>query len=443
MIPDPFTQRGRRSAADEQGFYPRRSGSALLVTLLIAGLLAAAVGTYLAMTSQGNTNVKRSIGWNAALPLAEAGIEEALSHVMRNTNGFGVDGWTLGSGGYRKQRLLGDGYYSTKIAGSPGGTVFITSTGFGAWRASNYVARTVKVVAQTPSPFIPIGLEATNITFGGSFGADSFDSSSSLYSTGGMYDPAKATALVTIATPGQFLSLGGGSHIRGYVATGPGGTVIMSGSSFVGDETYSGRGIQAGHQTNNFTATFPPVFPPYSPPFDTLDNVQTPTNGTVNGVTYTYLLTGGNYFITNLDSGAYGKSIYVGSNATLYVTGNIDVSKIVFSTNYTSITNRPNLELYVAAPSVTFTPSIVGGTPPQFKVFALPSCETMTLTSGDPFIGIIYAPQVNLRATGHSAVCGAIVAATFACFGTFDIHFDSSTQGIAAKEFRILSWAEL
>jgi hypothetical protein len=439
MIPDPFTQRRKRGTTDDQGLYPRRSGSALLVTLLIAGLLAVAVGTYLAMTSQGSTNVKRSIGWNAALPLAEAGVEEALSHVMKNTNSYAFDGWSLTNGAYRKQRVLGDGYYSTKISGSPGGTVSITSTGFGPWRASSYVARTVKVVAQTPSPFIPIGLEATNIIFGGSFGADSFDSSSPLYSTGGMYDAAKATALVTIATPGQFLSLGGGSHIRGYVATGPGGTVSSSGSSFVGDETYSGPGIQAGHQTNNFTATFPPV------PLPDTDNAQTPTSGTVNGVTYTYVLTGGNnFFITNLDSGAYGKSLYVASNnTTLYVAGNIDLSKIVFSTNYTGLTNRPSLNLYVAAPSITFTPSIVGGTPPQFWVRCLPSCTSMTLTAGTPFIGVIYAPQVNLRAQGNSALCGAIVAATFQCFGTFDFHYDSSTKNIEAKDFRILSWAEL
>lgn len=423
---------------DEQGLYPRRSGSALLVTLLIAGLLAVAVGTYLAMTSQGSTNVKRSIGWNAALPLAEAGVEEALSHVMKNTNSYAFDGWALTNGAYRKQRLLGDGYYSTKIAGSPGGTVSITSTGFGPWRASSYVARTVKVVAQTPSPFIPIGLEATNITFGGGLGADSFDSSSPLYSTGGMYDPAKATALVTIATPGLGFSLAGNSHIRGYVATGPGGTVITGGSSFVGDETYSAGGIQAGHQTNNFTATFPPV------PVPDTDNAQTPTSGTVGGVTYTYVLTGPKYFITNLDSAAYGKSLYVASNnITLYVAGNIDLSKIVFSTNYTGLTNRPSLNLYVAAPSVTFTPAVVGGTPPQFWLYGLPSCTSMTLTAGTPFIGVIYAPQVNLRAQGHSAVCGAIVAATFGCFGTFDFHYDASTKNIEAKEFKILSWAEL
>jgi hypothetical protein len=67
----------------------------------------------------------------------------------------------------------------------------------------------------------------------------------------------------------------------------------------------------------------------------------------------------------------------------------------------------------------------------------------MNLSGGATFIGVIYAPQVDLRAEGHSAVCGAIVAATFECFGTFDLHFDAATRPIQAKEFQILSWAEL
>jgi hypothetical protein len=357
--------------------------------------------------------------------------------VKTNTNEFGKDGWTLSSEGFGKQRLLGDGYYSVTLAGFPGGKVYITSTGYGAWRASNYIARTVQVVAQTPSPFVPIGLVATNIVFGGNFGADSFDSTDPSHSTGGMYDQSKATALATIATPRTLLSLGGGSHIRGYVATGPGGTVSVSGSSFVGDQNYDEKGIQPGHQTNNFSANLPPVFPPFS---STTPRVQTPTNGTVNGVDYTYVLRGGNYFATNLDSAAYGKSLYIASDSTLFVTGNIDLSKIVFAN---SGLTGPHLSLFVAAPSVTFAPSIVGGTPPQFWVFGLPSCTTMTLGSKTTFIGVIYAPTVDLRAEGSAALCGAIVAATFECFGGFDFHYDSSTRGIEAKDFKILSWAEL
>src|SRR6267378_6100207 len=115
-----------------QRYNSRQSGSVLLIVTFIAGVLALMLGTYLAMTSQENLKVKRSIGWNSALPMAEAGIEEACSQVTWNTNGFlwSSDGWTFNtnSWAYNKKRSLGDGYYSVDLSGWAGGIVAITST---------------------------------------------------------------------------------------------------------------------------------------------------------------------------------------------------------------------------------------------------------------------------------------------------------------------------
>src|SRR2546423_1657965 len=70
------------------------AGNTLLVVLLIAGLLTAAIGTYLNLTMQEHKLVKRSLGWNAALPMAEAGIEEVLTHLNKNTSNYTAEGWT-------------------------------------------------------------------------------------------------------------------------------------------------------------------------------------------------------------------------------------------------------------------------------------------------------------------------------------------------------------
>jgi len=128
-----------------QTYNSRQSGSVLLIVTFIAGVLALMLGTYLAMTSQENVTVKRSIGWNAALPMAEAGIEEACSQINANMSGYWKDGWTFNptTFGYNKTRYLGDGYYSVDLSGWPGGLVFMTSTGYGAWTGSNYISRTV------------------------------------------------------------------------------------------------------------------------------------------------------------------------------------------------------------------------------------------------------------------------------------------------------------
>src|SRR5437870_4064482 len=103
----------------------REAGNTLLVVLMIAGLLTAAMGTYLNLTMQEHQTVKRSMSWNAALPMAEAGIEEALSHLNKNTNNWSADGWTTNSAGehVKASRSLGDGSYSVSFSGNPGAMV--------------------------------------------------------------------------------------------------------------------------------------------------------------------------------------------------------------------------------------------------------------------------------------------------------------------------------
>ena len=50
------------------------SGGTLLVVIMVAGILTFGAVSYLALTSQTNKAVMRSMHWNAAMALAEAGI---------------------------------------------------------------------------------------------------------------------------------------------------------------------------------------------------------------------------------------------------------------------------------------------------------------------------------------------------------------------------------
>src|SRR2546423_13241477 len=109
----------------------RAAGSTLLIVILFVGILTLALGSYLALTSNENQAVLRSRCWNAALPLAEAGIEEAFSHITRNAGNYNADGWTpAGTNGYAKQRYIGNDYYKVTIAGTPALGLTVSSTGF-------------------------------------------------------------------------------------------------------------------------------------------------------------------------------------------------------------------------------------------------------------------------------------------------------------------------
>jgi hypothetical protein len=195
--------------------------------------------------------------------------------------------------------------------------------------------------------------------------------------------------------------------------------------------------VQSGHWTNFTTIpNFPPVLAPYN---NTNPWVRIPTNGVVGGTSYDYVLNGGFYYSSNLIASLYGKSMYVSSNATLVLAGNVDLASITFNPNTNA---AAKLSVFIAMPNLSFTPAIINAAPPQFWVYGLPTCTSMKITSSD-FVGVIYAPDMDLSASGNSSVSGAIVAKSFTCTGTFDFHFDDGTGGNAAKKFRITNWAEL
>jgi len=415
-----------------------QTGTTLVVTLITAGVLGLVLGSYLSMTSQENLSVKRSQAWNAALPLAEAGIEEGCSHVSA-TNIYITDGWTFDTNAFsfNKTRVLGDGYYSVNINGWAGGVISITSTGFEPWAGSNYISRTVQITARTPTPYFPSGLIANTINFGGTFHADSFDSRTNLYSTNGQYDPKKATDHALIASPSLVgFALGGTADVAGYV-TSQGGLVTSSGSTSVGDFSWvksKTKGIQPGHFTNNFAVIFPPVMAPYGAG---TAGVKSLAAGTTGGTTYDYMLGGGFYYSSNLAATAYGGTMFVARDSVLVVTGAVSLSQITFNP-----TNGARLSLFFGNPTVTFAASLVNATTGQFWVYALPSCTFMKITGGN-FMGVIYAPGMDLEAEGGASIQGAILARSFQCTGNFDFHSDDAAGATDAKPFAILSWAEL
>jgi hypothetical protein len=416
-----------------QTYTSRQSGSVLLIVTFIAGVLALMLGTYLAMTSQENVTVKRSIGWNAALPMAEAGIEEACSQVTVNMAGYWNDGWTFNTTNmmYNKTRYLGDSYYSVDLNGWPGGLAFITSTGYGAWTGSNYISRTVRITARTPTPFYPNGLIANDVSFHGNFYADSFDSRL------GPYNKNSATDHALIASPpgSSGYTVGGNAHICGYVACAAGATITCGGSATVGDFNYNVKGaIQLSHQTNTYAQVYPPVTMPFNP---TTPGVRVPTSGTVSNQTYNYVLNGGYYYAPDL-AAANGK-MYVGGTVLLLTTGAVNLASITFAVN---LTNPPQLNLVYGGTSLdNFNVSLINGSAPQFWLYGLPSCTSMKMTGAD-FVGVIYAPTMDLSASGGS-ITGAILANTFGCQGQFSFHYDDATAGAVAKKFQILTWNEL
>src|SRR5439155_14719865 len=99
---------------ERQGFGSQ--GSTLVVTLVIAGVIGLTLLAYLSWSSTQNKLTARSQYWNAALVSAEAGIEEALTHLNYTPATHQTNGWTLSGTNYSRQRDFGDGYYVVQIS---------------------------------------------------------------------------------------------------------------------------------------------------------------------------------------------------------------------------------------------------------------------------------------------------------------------------------------
>src|SRR5437660_2806814 len=75
----------------------------LLVTLLLSVIVGILIGSYLSLLQNQHLSVARGQAWNAALVVAEAGIEEAMAHLNSgvSTNNLAVNSWlSLGGGVY-------------------------------------------------------------------------------------------------------------------------------------------------------------------------------------------------------------------------------------------------------------------------------------------------------------------------------------------------------
>src|SRR5437667_4935537 len=213
-----------------------QSGSTLFIILIITGLAGLVLAAYLTLLSSENAATMRSQSWNSSVPVLEAGVEDALSHLnAHGTTNLNCDGWTQSGTIYWMQRSMGNNYYivtiSNWVAGSSNqpivesrgyvNTPLLTASAEQPFLAtvvslggstSNYLARGVRCAAKQEFMFTKAMVAKGNINLSGNnVTTDSFDSASTNYSTNGKYDNTKTKDNGDVATDSSVtnsLSLG-------------------------------------------------------------------------------------------------------------------------------------------------------------------------------------------------------------------------------------------
>jgi hypothetical protein len=290
-------------------------GNVLLLTIVVTGLIGFLLATYLTLVTNQNQATVRSQCWNSAMPVVEAGIEEALQHLNKNgaTNGsLATDGWSGGGTTYTVNRALANAYYSVTIREYHPGTTtnrpIVESKGYvvmplvlasaqgalvatagGGQSTLSYLGRGVRVATSQDFIFSKGMVAKDSIDMNGNnIRTDSFDSTDPLASSNGMYYAAWARDNGDVAVNSSLTNslTAGNADIWGHVSVGPAGTISVGSQGSIGSSDWhinGNRGVQGGWSKNDMNVSFPDVTVPWT------GGAFTPSGGWITNATSTVL----------------------------------------------------------------------------------------------------------------------------------------------------------
>jgi hypothetical protein len=425
--------------------FNKSSGNVLFGTIFITGIICMYLGGYLTLVRNEHKLTNRSQTWNMAIPVAEAGVEEAMTHLQST---FPVikagNGWNYNAGGnLEKLRVLNTNEYFYTVIQENGGKPIITSTGYARPPVeANFISRTIEVTTTyTSYKFNGMVVRETATLGGNTITLDSFDSSTNAYSTNGVYDSRKRrdnAILATLSTNSAAIKLIN-ADVWGKVAsansTGTNKSIVFSPNASVGDLAWHAAGktgLQTNHYDYNVNITVESVVSPIT------SAIPPPAGPTNSG--YAYALATGDYRFDSTLKPFQG-AIHVTGNARLLVNANVDLSML-------RIDPGASLEMYVAGGSADLGGNMVNinGQASNFKYFGLPGNTNISAGGGDSFTAIIYAPDAALKLNGNGgtyAFSGASLTKSVHFGGSYDFHYDESAKNETKKGYVITAWNEI
>jgi hypothetical protein len=407
-----------------------KQGNTLMIVLFFSLAIGMVLASILHLVSSRYTNTVRSTEWNAAIPVLEAGIEEAMTHLHDDATP-GANGWTAATVGgslvYQKQRTFTDGsYFYATIYNAGTNNPIIISQGYvrSPLSSSQYITRMVRVCATNPpNIFTKAVAAAGQLTFNGGGLVDGFDSRIGGYSTLTNRNATGDVATDSTATPAMTL---GNCDVYGKVTTGPGGNVSIGGGN-VGSVAWNAtnNGIQPGWTNDNMNVSFPSN-PPPSGSFSFFPTAS-------NGVTY---VPDGTFSTTSFSS--TGNPMIVTGNATLWVSGDFTLK----GTGYVQIMPGASLTLYIGGNADIGGGGVINSSAAShFSLIGLSGCTSVKYAGGAQFVGTINAPQASFTFGGTSDFFGAAIVQSATFNGGVNFHYDdalAAQNGLVAT-----SWTEL
>ncbi len=413
----------------------RKQGSVLLATLAATGIIGVTLGSFLLLVSSHHRTVVRSQHWNAALTVAEAGVEEALAQLNPGVITVPVDrtanGWGSPTGGFygpRSRALAGAGNYTVTYTDDEFPVIY--STGYVAMPTLSATFSRAVRVATTNMPLFNVAFAARyEIRLNGSgVSSDSYNSADPAHSDNGLY-PA--------AYPDRILHNGDVACVYGPVSL---GNHVIDGSLFLGPTApFNGLSSQVtGGVSPNFNQDFGEVI---VPSLNWLPAV--PANTNIDGIVYKYALR---------SSGDY----QIGDSGSLYVGPGAKVRLKVTTQNFLPAALRVagtgvdsgSLTLYMVGQRAVLPTLIVdSGNAANFWYYGAPSNTSLALNGETTIIACVYAPSADLSLNGGGSeigVVGSFIVKTLTMNGHLNFHYDENLRTAGPKQgYYAAGWREL
>lgn len=459
--------------------HSRERGSVLIVALLFAAAIAVSIGSYMALATTSLKTANRSFYMNAALNLAETGVEEALwcfnqmhAGVAVNTAWTGA-GWTTtaatGVDAPATQTFSG----FTFAAGTTGSVkVYVDHANPGALVAPKVLAlATISIPNQTPiikeievtlskRSYFAMGMVAENtINFDGNCFVDSwnskFDDSNNPRAPHRAYHApfaerdaqnyARPRDQVTGPNANALGSIGAGATVGVVIGV---GSADIYGTASVGS-TDPATAIQTG---NAGSVGAPPDADGEDPAAISggfQPQLEVPDTPTISNVWTVGATIGDGSTISYRTTGTISTMLTVSGNVTLHI-------DVPVGTNAINLTGGDDITIPVGSSLIIYTPgnikadgnAIINNQNAQPLAFQLYGTSTTTQTidvgGSTVFKGCIYAPNAAIKLHGTTGFEGSVVGETIRVTGNSAFHYDESLAGFTDNvPYGPSNWREL
>ncbi len=447
-----------------------RRGSLLIVAMLLSAIIGISLVSYLQLSRTALNVSNRAFYHNAAVNLAEQGIEEAMYSVNKKIadSTYTWTGWTIsGSNAYREWTgvTLGQNTtanYRVYVAGYNGVAPTLVSRAQVtlANGASAPIEKWLEVQLRKTSKFANGLVAKTSVTFNGnnatvdSWNSDPDNNSSTAaipFSTGVKNDHG---SVGSISVSVSAVSINN-ADIWGYAATG-GSLPTIGPNGTVGPFGTATGTMDMSHVSTDFTASFDPVSAP-SGSYSSYGGAITTTVSLPRAGVDTVMGSGdyaGYYMITADSVNFTNKVLTITGKVVLKLTNTITAIDIGGGSGALNINTGAALQVFGSGDFKIAGNGILNGGSTNATANQPASCQFYgTKTTGVQNIqiagngvlnAVVYAPQGSVKINGNGDVGGSIVANDITCVGNAYFHYDESLANFGGNNpLRISRWKEL